>query len=1578
MIAAFLLPAASLLAVPSSAPNAAEMAIGVARADITPDGPIRLSGYLARDSESKGVDRKIWAKALAIGSDEQGAAVLVSVDNLGVPAAITEEVARRLKQGAGLAPDRLALGSSHTHSAPCLTGVAPHIFGKPIAADQQERIDRYTRSLVETLETVCLDALANRKPGRLSWASGEVGFAANRRTRGGPVDHAMPALKVLGPDGEVRAIVVNYACHCTTIDPKENLVSGDWAGAAQEAIEADHPGCVAMTLIGCAGDADPLGRGPSSAAKAHGRTIADEVNRLLSGPWSDLAAPPEIAVERFAIPFDATPTREQLQQLVRAGGPPGYNASVHLARLDRGEALPTELPYSTQAWKFGDKLAMVFLPGEVVVDYVLRLKKELDPSRLWITAYANDERCYIPSERILREGGYEGGGAMVYYGWPTRLKPGIEQIIIAAVHRVIGPGFSAPTKASDDEASKPLPPEAAVKSFRVPAGLKVELVASEPLIQSPVAVDFGADGKLWVCEMRDYPTGIDNDGKPGGVVKVLEDRDGDGRYETAAEFLDGLPFPTGVMAWRKGVLICAAPEILYAEDADGDGKADVRLVLFRGFATENYQARVNGLSLGLDGWVYGANGLIGGKIHGVASGREVDIGGRDFRMKPDTGEFEPASGLTQQGRVRDDWGNQFGGNNSILIQHYPLPDHDVRRNPRVAAPAPAVELAKGDDPARLFPASRLQARFNDPGSANRVTSACSPLIYRDSLLGPDYAGNAFTCEPVHNLVHRLVLEPDGVTFAGHRARGEEASEFFASTDPWSRPVQVRTGPDGALWIVDMYRSVIEHPRWISPDLLARLDVRGGADKGRIYRVVPEGQPPRKVARLDTLTTRELASALDSPNGTVRDTVQRLLLHRADRSAAQTLNDLARSSPRPEVRAQALCALDGIGALDSEAVRRALSDAHPGVRREAVRLSGPSLAKDDALAKAVLSLANDPAVTVRFQVALTLGDWADPKAGRALGEIASKDGGDRWVRAAVLSSAAPHAGIMLGEIVASAGRDGPSPGLIEPLISTIAGAGDALAVTQALAALGGGAAAMPPTWRIGALAELLDTAGDPSLAESPAVKPVIASARGIAADPDASPTRRASALRLLGRTRDARDVDRKTIADRLAPNEPAEVQLVAIRSLVRIGDRPSFDAVLARWSSLGPTVHVAALDALLARGDSTDALLDALEGGRIAASQVDAAHRESMLAKGTEGRRRRATEVYKALAIGPRRAVLDAYAAAKTLPGDAERGRRAFEKTCAACHKFSGIGHEVGPDLAALTDTSPEALLTAILDPNREVDARYASYAAALKDGRVLTGLIAAETGSAIALKRQDGVIDQVLRVDLEELSTNGRSLMPEGLENDLKPADVADLIAFLDKGAARPKVLAGNHPRAVSPGPDGAIHLTAEVAEIYGPSLTFEPEFGNLGFWHEAMDRAAWTLKLDRPTAFTVSLEWACDDGSAGNSYAIRSGDSTVRGRIGKTGGWSEYRTLFIGEMSLAAGVHRLEMRPSGPVRSALADVRAIVLTPRGAGPPKEPAPSVPEVAGSAEDLLREILEAKTPEARRARSSASTPPDPPA
>jgi putative membrane-bound dehydrogenase-like protein len=535
-------------------------------------------------------------------------------------------------------------------------------------------------------------------------------------------------------------------------------------------------------------------------------------------------------------------------------------------------------------------------------------------------------------------------------------------------------------------------------------GLAIELVASEPLVQSPVAIDWGADGRLWVCEMLDYPTGLDEKWKPGGRIKVLTDTDGDGRYDKAEVFLDGLPFPTGVTAWGRGAFICAAPDILYAEDTDGDGRADKVEKIFTGFVTDNYQARVNSLMPGLDGWMYGANGLLGGKIRGGPGGVEIDLGKRDFRFRLDTHQFEPAGGFTQFGRVRDDWGRWFGCENSLSLYHFPLPDHYLGRNPRVAPPGSRVALVPGS--ARCFPIARELPRYNNPQSEGRFTAACGLGIYRDSLLGEVYRGNAFTCEPAHNLVSRALIG-EGPLPTARRAEDEQQSEFLASTDVWFRPVQARTGPDGALYIVDMYRFLIEHPRWIAADRLSQIDVRAGAEMGRIYRIIPEGGKPRAIRDLTKMDASQLAAAFDTPSGTERDRIQLELSFRKDAGTAGLLAQQARTAKSPEVRVHALCLLGVLGALTPETVAPALRDEHPRMREQAVRLAEQFL--DKPVVTALLpALAKDPDAAVRMQLAFTLGEWNDPQAAATLQTLASSsDAENAWFRAAVLSSAAKH-------------------------------------------------------------------------------------------------------------------------------------------------------------------------------------------------------------------------------------------------------------------------------------------------------------------------------------------------------------------------------------------------------------------------------------------------------------------------------------------------------------------------------------------------------------------------------------------
>jgi putative membrane-bound dehydrogenase-like protein len=580
-------------------------------------------------------------------------------------------------------------------------------------------------------------------------------------------------------------------------------------------------------------------------------------------------------------------------------------------------------------------------------------------------------------------------------------------------------------------------PEDSLAAMRPRPGFSVELVAAEPLIESPVAFEWDARGRLWVVEMRDYPLGMDGKGKPGGRIKVLTDSRGDGHYDTAKIFAEDIPYPTGIFPWRDGVIVSAAPDILFLEDKSGSGKADTRTVLFTGFTEGNQQHRINGFDWGLDGWLYGANGDSGGTVFSAKKPREeqkgVSISGRDIRFRPDTGEFEAESGSTQFGRHRDDWGNWFGNNNPKWLWHYTLEDRYIRRNPRLAVKTTKQMLANYPDSLRVFtayPKESAPIRFNDPQALGYVTSGNSAVPYRDELFGPGFASTVFASEPVHNVVHRELLSADGASFTSKRADDEQDREFLASLDVWFRPVMTKTGPDGALYIVDVHRFVLEHPEWIAPETQSRLDLRAGAETGRIFRVLPTGAKLRPVPNLAKLDNAALAAALDSPNGWQRDTAQRVLFERGAKDAAPIVRKLATTAANPKVRVQALATLGTLNSTDAATVRTALRDTHPQVRAQALRASEALASSESTLLTSLLACADDPEFIVRHQLALTLGEWRDDRAQAALQKLADREGEIAQMRLAILSSLTPESPLFK-KLNATAASPGPVPTLPKP-------------------------------------------------------------------------------------------------------------------------------------------------------------------------------------------------------------------------------------------------------------------------------------------------------------------------------------------------------------------------------------------------------------------------------------------------------------------------------------------------------------------------------------------------------------------
>lgn len=946
----------------------------------------------------------------------------------------------------------------------------------------------------------------------------------------------------------------------------------------------------------------------------------------------------------------------------------------------------------------------------------------------------------------------------------------------------------------------PLSPEASVRAIRVHPGFSVELVAAEPMVQDPVAFEWGADGKLWVVEMGDYPLGLDGNESPGGRVKILEDTDGDGRYDKATVFLDKLNKPTGILPWEKGVLITAAPEIIYAVDTDGDGRADRREVLYSGFREGNPQHRVNGLVRGLDNWIYCANGDSGGIITSTKTGRKVSIGGRDFRIRPSTGEIETEAGSTQFLRSRDDWGDWFGNSNSNPLWQYVLEERYLRRNPLAFVAERRHDVSIHPGASRVFPISRTLRRFNDFATANHFTSACSAIVYRDELFGPGFEGNSFVSEPVHNLVHREIMRREGILFTSRRADEEQNSEFLASPENTFRPTMLKVGPDGALYVAAMCRKVIEHPEYIPKNLQRGLEFRAGSELGRIYRVFPAGKKLDPVPNLAAVGTAALVAALESPHAWQRDTAQQLLVERKDTSAVARLEVLAREGKRPQGRLQALCCLEGLGALKADFVAKSLTDPAWGVRRYAVRLAEPFLAHNADLQRKVLACANDADEEVQLQVAYTLGQWNDRAAADALSRLALQHGHDPFFVTGLMSSLnRENVDLVLTQILS--GHQGDVP---ESLIGRLLNAAVLLESNRALATAFSAATSqnllatdrgivllrLGAIWqslgRMGKSFDRLKSEATPELrAALNQMEVILADARNRLeniSEPDAV---RIAAAKVMGLREREMQLDVKALAETLVPQNSTAVQIAAIDGLGALKRDEVPGLLLKGWKSHGPAVRDRIVEVLLRREAWSRALLDAVDKRTVIASEVETVRWQEMLNDSEPRRQRRIEKILAGLIDPNRRKLLDRYRAALPRAGDLERGKAIFVKTCATCHKLGGVGQNVGPDLASRKDKSPDSLLVALLDPNRSVEPKYVAYVAVTSDGRSYNGILADESAAGLALVGAKGERVELRRSQIEELTSTGRSLMPQGLEKDLSPQAIADVIAYIQGFDAR-------------------------------------------------------------------------------------------------------------------------------------------------------------------------------------------------
>lgn len=913
----------------------------------------------------------------------------------------------------------------------------------------------------------------------------------------------------------------------------------------------------------------------------------------------------------------------------------------------------------------------------------------------------------------------------------------------------------------------PLSPEHEQASFRLAdESLVVELVAAEPDVISPVAITWDALGRMFVAEMSDYPLG-----PASGKVRLLEDRNKDGRYETSTVFADKLAFPNGVLPWRDGLLVTAAPDILFLRDANGDGRADHRTVILTGFAEGNQQLRVNGLMWGLDGWVYGANGRSDGEVHRPGQTDKVSLRGRDFRFRPDTGELEPLAGRSQFGLARDDWGNRFLSWNTIAVRHEVIPARYLAGHPRLSAADGLHDLTPAGDTGEVFPLTTAPQTFNKE-STSHFNALAGLTVYRGDALPEKYRGNAFVGETLRNLVHRRVLEPEGVSFVAKRV--DDRSEFLASTDPWFHPVNFASGPDGALYIVDFYRQWVEHPGYVPEKIRGEVAWRTGAEHGRIWRVRSRGRQLKVPSNLEQATARELMRLLAHADGWSRDTARRLLPERREHGIALALKMTLGGMQSPQGRVNVLDTLQQFNALDEQTLRIGFIDAHPRVREAAIRLSEPHLKHFPALAAMLQKRADDNDARVRLQVALSARECTSDSRLDILQRIAARDDLDPFTEKAIRGSVTIRPWLLLERLLA---RPSARHALIENLAGDVAAAGNAedcrallkriseasLHMENRLAAVAGFVAVIWPRTE-----SLRAWGGD----YDKLVKPLIAPAREIALRDTSAPLERVS-LDVLSRS--GSEEARATIVELLMPPRAASKQDAAVAAINEARDARLFEHTFAVWTQLQLDTRRKLLAGAV--GTAPAIVVEALEESRIAPAEADASVRQSLLRTKSPELRARMEKLFAPPV--DRAAAVENFSAALTLPGDVAAGARHFSRLCLQCHAVLGRGQNVGPDLSAMTSRAPEALLIDILDPSRHVPPDFLSYSVVTANDETLDGLIVADTANGVTLRRPILADQTIPRAQIKQIRASGRSLMPDGLETGLTPRDLADLITFL-------------------------------------------------------------------------------------------------------------------------------------------------------------------------------------------------------
>jgi putative membrane-bound dehydrogenase-like protein len=925
-----------------------------------------------------------------------------------------------------------------------------------------------------------------------------------------------------------------------------------------------------------------------------------------------------------------------------------------------------------------------------------------------------------------------------------------------------------------------LPRTNLVSLFQVKRGFRIELVAADPMVASPVAMAFDENGRLFIAEMRDYPNKRGQNPRLGRI-RMLEDTHGKGTFDSSTIYADDLASASALACYAGGVFVAAAPEILYFKDVKGNGVAETRKVVFSGFGEPasalDTQDLLNNFNWGLDNRIHGASGDVGGRIVPLAGGGEpLLLGNNGFSFDPAALTLALESGSADSGCSFDNRGRKFVCDLAHPLRLVMYEKHYANRNPYFAAPvlvadalSPIAPIFKFVTAAQLGSGGSGPAQVNVGASGSSITSgwwtqARGCAVYRGSVFPPNYLNNIFIPDKEGHLIHRAVPRENGVEVIADRAPDEQNVEFLLSRDPSFHPVQIVNGPDGGLYVAD---------------------IADGGDSGRIFRILPDNLKLAKPPVFQKSKTFDLVAALAHPNGWHRDTAARLLIERRDLSAIPLLTSMLNNAHFGLTRLHALHVLDGLGGINDAHLLRGLKDMDEAVREHAVLLSEKRIQNgsvSDLLWFELKQMAGDSSPRVRFQLALSLGQFRMPEKSQLLAQILSRNPDSSWVQAALLSSASQDAAGLLIAVAAGPGWADTGGEMFASRLATVVGLQNRPAEVQRVVNFldRGGLNQQQVFALLYSLGEGLHRAGSSLAAADPQARlqRFYEQSLNLALNDSFADRVRLPAIRLRGVTPYTSYASGDIFQFMFGTRQSDAVQSATLFALARYANPEIPSNIFQRWQELTPVMRTRAIGALLTRGDWVEPVVAALETGIIRRSDLSSTEIDLLRNWPAQAIRERALRL---LGPGSRRRpdVLAQFGPSLRMPGSMQHGRDIFAARCLICHKPSDGRQPLVLDLADVKPFGREKVLSSIVEPNAEVRPQMATHIIQTRAGEVWTGLLADDNPSAVTLLQpgQDSVV--LPHDNISFLEVQSWSLMPAGLENGLSQQDMADLLEYL-------------------------------------------------------------------------------------------------------------------------------------------------------------------------------------------------------